>query len=210
MSRLSAAHVGKACRELELGQTRFYKLLNQYRALPVTSSLLDAIPGPTKGRVLLPPDIEEIIQAAIQDTYRKRERPTITALHDRIRQVCHERGVRAPSWTAVRARVDCIDPKILLRWREGAKAATEKFGIVVQEYNADCSQIIQIDHTLVDLFIVDAVSRKPLQRPWLTLAIDIASRMVAGWLLSQPGKPVVDISRPGDPAYGNAESTVAA
>ncbi|MCR5942640.1 DDE-type integrase/transposase/recombinase [Ochrobactrum sp. XJ1] len=185
LSRLSAAHVGRACRELKLGQTRFYKLLNQYRASPVTSSLLDAIPGPSKGRMLLPQDIEEIIQAAIHDTYRKRERPTITALYDRVRQVCHERGVRAPSWTAVRARVDCIDPKILMRWREGAKAATEKFGVVVQEYNADYAlQIIQIDHTLVDLFIVDAVSRKPLQRPWLTLAIDVASRMVAGFYLS--------------------------
>jgi putative transposase len=185
LSRLSAAHVGRACRELKLGQTRFYKLLNQYRASPVTSSLLDAMSGPSKGRMLLPQDIEEIIQAAIHDTYRKRERPTITALHDRVRQVCHERGVRAPSWTAVRARVDCIDPKILMRWREGAKAATEKFGVVVQEYNADYAlQIIQIDHTLVDLFIVDAVSRKPLQRPWLTLAIDVASRMVAGFYLS--------------------------
>lgn len=185
LPRLSAAHVGRACRELGLGQTRFYKLLNQYRASRVTSSLLDTIPGPAKGRVLLPPEIEEIIQAAIFDTYRKRERPTITALHDRVRQVCHERGVRAPSWTAVRARVECIDPQILMRWREGAKAATEKFGVVVQEYNADYAlQIIQIDHTLVDLFIVDAVSRRPLQRPWLTLAIDIASRMVAGFYLS--------------------------
>ncbi|MBM7045531.1 Mu transposase C-terminal domain-containing protein [Rhizobium lusitanum] len=185
LSRLSAAHVGRACRELKLGQTRFYKLLNQYRASPVTSSLLDAMPGPSKGRMLLPQDIEEIIQAAIHDTYRKRERPTITALHDRVRQICHERGVRAPSWTAVRARVDCIDPKILMRWREGAKAASEKFGVVVQEYNADYAlQIVQIDHTLVDLFIVDAVSRKPLQRPWLTLAIDVASRMVAGFYLS--------------------------
>ncbi|MFJ6327856.1 MULTISPECIES: Mu transposase C-terminal domain-containing protein [unclassified Rhizobium] len=185
LPRLSAAHVGRTCRELELGQTRFYKLLNQYRASPVTSSLLDALPGPAKGRVLLPPEVEEIIQAAIRDTYRKRERPTITALHDRVRQVCHERGVLAPSWTAVRARVDRIDPKILMRWREGAKAATEKFGVVVQEYSADYAlQIVQIDHTLVDLFIVDAVSRKPLQRPWLTLAIDIASRMVAGFYLS--------------------------
>jgi putative transposase len=72
-----------------------------------------------------------------------------------------------------------------MRWREGAKAASEKFGVVVQEYNADYAlQIIQIDHTLVDLFIVDAVSRKPLQRPWLRLAIDVASRMVAGFYLS--------------------------
>ncbi|NTF72591.1 Mu transposase C-terminal domain-containing protein [Rhizobium rhizogenes] len=185
LPRLSPFHIGTACRELKLGRARLYELLNRYRASPVMSSLLDHASGPQKGRRRLSPELEEIIQAAIFDTYRKRERPTITALHDRVRQVCHERGVRSPSWTAVRARVDCIDPKILMQWREGAKAARDKFGVVVQEYNSNYAlQIIQIDHTLVDLFIVDVVSRRPLQRPWLTLAIDIASRMVAGFYLS--------------------------
>ncbi len=45
-------------------------------------------------------------------------------------------------------------------------------------------QVIQIDHTRVDLFMVDAVHRRPIQRPWLTLAIDVASRMKAGFYLS--------------------------
>lgn len=70
--------------------------------------------------------------------------------------------------------------------REGAKAARQKFDAVVCEYSADHAlHIVQIDHTLVDLFIVDARDRRPLQRPWLTLAIDIASRMAAGFYLSQ-------------------------
>ncbi|MBB3428314.1 putative transposase [Rhizobium sp. BK312] len=65
------------------------------------------------------------------------------------------------------------------------KTARQKFDAVIYEYNAHhAQQVVQIDHTLVDLFIVDAISRKPLQRPWLTLAIDIASRMVAGFYLS--------------------------
>ncbi|MER9606478.1 transposase family protein [Mesorhizobium sp. M0243] len=72
-----------------------------------------------------------------------------------------------------------------MRDREGAKAARQRFEPVVQEYGADHAlHIVQIDHTLVDLFIVDAVHRRPLQRPWLTLAIDIASRMVAGFYLT--------------------------
>ncbi|MBB3967344.1 transposase family protein, partial [Rhizobium metallidurans] len=55
----------------------------------------------------------------------------------------------------------------------------------VREYTADYAfQVVQIDHTLVDLFIVDSFHRRPLQRPWLTLAIDIASRMVAGFHIS--------------------------
>lgn len=72
-----------------------------------------------------------------------------------------------------------------MQTREGAKSARQKFDAVVCEYSAGHAlHIIQIDHTLVDLFIVDARDRRPLQRPWLTLTIDIASRMVAGFYLS--------------------------
>jgi transposase InsO family protein len=35
-----------------------------------------------------------------------------------------------------------------------------------------------IDHTLVDVVIVDEGDRLPIGRPWLTLAIDVASRAV--------------------------------
>jgi putative transposase len=44
-------------------------------------------------------------------------------------------------------------------------------------------EVVQIDHTLVDV-VVDELERLPLGRPWLTLAIDVASRMVTGFYVS--------------------------
>jgi len=44
--------------------------------------------------------------------------------------------------------------------------------------------LVQIDHTLVDVIVVDSRTREPIQRPWLTLAIDVCSRCVAGFHLS--------------------------
>jgi putative transposase len=85
----------------------------------------------------------------------------------------------------VKVRIDQADRQKLTIAREGAPAARQRFSAVVGEYSAEhAMEIVQIDHTLVDLFVVDAVNRQPLQRPWLTLAIDIASRMVAGFYLS--------------------------
>jgi len=43
---------------------------------------------------------------------------------------------------------------------------------------------VQIDHTPVDLVLVDDVHRRPVGRPWITLAIDVYSRMVAGFYVS--------------------------
>lgn len=54
-------------------------------------------------------------------------------------------------------------------------------------------QIVQIDHTPVDVFVVDAVHCRPIQSPWLTLAIDLASRMVAGFY---PNLEAPSVSQP--------------
>ncbi|TAV01663.1 transposase, partial (plasmid) [Rhizobium ruizarguesonis] len=174
-----------ACRQLGLRPSRFYQLLGQFRRKPVTSSLLDETPGPEKGRRLLSPEQEAAVAIAIHDVYCRRERPTITAVHDHVRLICRQRDLPAPSWKAVKVRIDQVDRQKLTKAREGARAARQRYSPVVDEYSAQhAMEIVQIDHTLVDLFVVDAVNRLPLQRPWLTLAIDIASRMVAGFYLS--------------------------
>ena len=46
-------------------------------------------------------------------------------------------------------------------------------------------EIVQIDHTLVDVIVVYEQSCEPMMRPWITLAIDVLTRMVAGFHLSR-------------------------
>lgn len=43
---------------------------------------------------------------------------------------------------------------------------------------------MQIDHTPADIILVDSFERQPIGRPWVTLAIDIATRMVTGYYTS--------------------------
>jgi hypothetical protein len=42
-------------------------------------------------------------------------------------------------------------------------------------------ELIQIDHTLADVMIVDSNHRRSIGRPWLSLAIDVATRAVLGF-----------------------------
>jgi putative transposase len=44
--------------------------------------------------------------------------------------------------------------------------------------------VVQIDHTKADIFVVDEETRQPIGRPWLTLAMDVCSRMVTGFYLT--------------------------
>ena len=44
--------------------------------------------------------------------------------------------------------------------------------------------MVQIDHTKVDIMLVDDVTRACIGRPWLTLVLDVHTRMVLGLYLS--------------------------
>jgi putative transposase len=183
--RLTVAAVDAPAEELGLKRARIYRLIAAYRAQAVTSALIPPPPGPHKGSHRLDPERESLVEEAIRRVYRTRQKPSIAALLGHIAHECRRRGVEPVSRKAVAARLRAVSPKALLRDREGAKAASDRFRPVRTTYDVDHAlQIVEIDHTKLDVFVVDEIQRVPIGRPWLTLAIDIASRMVAGFYLS--------------------------
>lgn len=195
LDRPSRSDFFRACHELGLKRTRLYDLIKAYREHPVTSSLVPRPVGTRRGSRRLPDETEAVIAEALRDFYKTRQKPSINRLHEEIRRLCRSRGVRAPSWHAVKARIVAMDLAELIRSREGAKAARDRFRPVPGEYAAEHAfDVVQIDHTQVDVIVVDRQYRRPLQRPWLTLAIDVASRMVAGFYLTLESPSTVSVA----------------
>lgn len=191
----SRADVLAACRDLGLKRSRIYELIRAYKARPATSSLLTAQAGSPAGRRRLPDEIEVLISEAIASFFKSRQKPSIHALQKEVRRLCCQRGLRAPCWTTLRDRVVALDPAELVAAREGAKAARHLYRPVPGTHQVDgIFEVVQIDHTLVDVIIVDRGQRQPLQRPWLTLAIDVASRMVAGFYLTLEPPSALSVS----------------
>ncbi|KKM79345.1 hypothetical protein LCGC14_1350790, partial [marine sediment metagenome] len=156
-----------------------------YKARPVTSSLVARPRGIKQGSRRLPEETEAVIAEALKQFYKSRQMPNITSLHKEIQRLCRLRNLHAPSWQALRSRIDDMDPAELAKSREGARVARDRYRPVPGQYSAERAfEVVQIDHTPVDIIVVDRLHRQPLQRPWLTLAIDVASRMVAGFYLS--------------------------
>lgn len=184
-----------ACRQLGLKRSRLYDLIRAYKARPITSSLLTGTAGTQTGSRRLSEAIEAVIAEAIEDFYKSRQKPSINALHKEVRRRCGQRGLRTPCWTSVRDRVAAIDPAELVAAREGAKAARSRYHPVPGAYQIERAfEVVQIDHTLVDVIVVDRAHRQPLQRPWVTLAIDVASRMVAGFYLTLEPPSALSVS----------------
>jgi len=193
--RIARAEFLKACRELGVKRSRLYQLLQAYKARPLTSSLLASGAGARAGGRRLPEEVEAVIAGAIEDFFKSPQKPRINALQKEVRRRCRQRDLRVPCWTTLRDRIATLNPAEVVAAREGAKVSRQRFLPVPGSYQVGRAyEVVQIDHTLVDVIVVDRVHRKPLQRPWVTLAIDVASRMVAGFYLTLEPPSALSVS----------------
>ncbi|QQE78386.1 Mu transposase C-terminal domain-containing protein [Alicyclobacillus sp. SO9] len=76
--------------------------------------------------------------------------------------------------------LDRIDEQIRVRMRDGNKAA-KKYDDLIRGFSNEEAQyplhIVEIDHTQLDMDVIDE-SGLVIGRPWITLGIDVFSRMV--------------------------------
>lgn len=194
--RLTGESTQQAMIQLGVSRSVLYKLVRRYRQRPQASSLLPWKRGRDSKTRLLKPDREGLLQSCIREFYLTRERPSIGALTRAIRLCFFEQRLPAPDYRTVRRRLNALDLRLITQKREGSKRAREKFGPV--EVSTLCAEfpmdIVQIDHTLADVTVVDRELRLPIGRPWLTLAIDLASRAVVGFCVSLEAPSALSVS----------------
>lgn len=174
-----------AAAELGYGPTHVYALLRRYLADARLTSLLPRRRGPERGISLLDQEVDALISEVIDNFYLTRQQPRVVDLFDEVRRRCIAAGLVPPSRKAIAARLQTRRPRDVVAKREGRKAARDRYLPAVGSLEAHWPlSLIQIDHTLVDVIVVDSATRMPIQRPWLTLAIDVCTRCVAGFHLS--------------------------
>jgi putative transposase len=181
----SRSVVRAAADALGLSTAQVYRLIARFRQHPFTLSLVVTKPGPKKGTRLLPVEVEHRIDEAIDRVFKQRERPTMEKLRRDIRKDCDAAGLKPPSRRAIHARVAARSLRVLVTTREGTEAARQGFDLVRRGLRPTSPlAIVQIDHTKVDIQLVDDLARAVVGRPWLTLLLDVFSRSVVGFCLS--------------------------
>lgn len=162
---------------------RWYKAFNAYNTL---SALIPKQRGWHKGQSRLNPKIDNIIQEAIQQYYLSGQRLSQKKVIQQIHVICLQNGIKPPAENSIRKRINELSEKEVLNKRGYKEKARNKFQPKPKHFpNVSYPlDVIQIDHTQVDLILVDDKTRQPIGRPWLTLAIDVYSRMICGYYLS--------------------------
>jgi putative transposase len=194
LDRRTRRDIEAAMEELGVRKTTIYRWINAYALDGRLTSLIPTKRPGGRGKSRLhhrSVELEEIIQCVIRDNYLKPLGVSVSSIVVKIRKICRDRGIKPPSHNTVRARVRAIPEKTRLEKRGQRKKADDTFTLKAGHYEEATHplSVIQIDHTELAIILVDEKYRLPLKRPWLTVALDVYSRMVVGFYISfdEPG-----------------------
>lgn len=179
------AEIGKALSASRRTVDRHFEL---YKLDSSVRGQLPCKSGPEKGASYLVDAQLAILDKAIDERYATEERGSIQATADLARSRCTAAGLTAPCYNTVLARIKTLDRWKLARERHGrvrgdAKAGPAGAGI---PHKSDLKPLafVQMDHAIVDVIVVDPETREEIGRPWITLAIDVATRCILGFHLT--------------------------
>ena len=135
-----------------------------------------------------------LIMESLDAKYLTRTRPTLQdALDDAVARVARTNRMRPegdeqmplPTMRRLQSVLSGIDPYERCAARYGREYAEHKFRQVLGYRRIERGmQRVEIDHTLINVMVVDERTFLPLGRPCLTLAADVRHRTALGYALS--------------------------
>jgi putative transposase len=138
----------------------------------------------------LPREVIDIMNRVIDDQVLTSTQANTFACYGAVVNICRERGLICPSEKSFRKEIGKrrLDLRILAR--QGRKAAypvTEYYWTIDQStprHGERPFEVGHIDHTELDVELVDAETGANLGRPWLTILLDASTRMVLAFFLT--------------------------
>ncbi|WP_419812612.1 Mu transposase C-terminal domain-containing protein [Bacterioplanoides sp.] len=185
MHSRTAEDVKKIARKNGKGITTIYRWIRAYEKTGLVSSLLRKERS-DKGSLKINKEVEEVINAKIEQVFLLPERPSVLKLYKEIKSECFKLDLPTPDKNTIYARVSAIEEKEAVKRRLGSKFAKQSYRPILGKFpGADYpNAVVQVDHTPVDLIIVDDLHRQPIGKPFLTITIDVATRMISGFCLT--------------------------
>ncbi|WES96522.1 DDE-type integrase/transposase/recombinase [Chryseobacterium arthrosphaerae] len=174
--------VERAAKEAKVDKATIYRWISRYEQTGSIGSILGKKKNGGRGKSRLSPEQEEIIQKCINEIYLTSFRKSINYLIRAIAFECNKLGIQMPHSTTIRRRINEISEEEKVKQRYGKKISDNKFRPIRGNFpHAHYPlSVVQIDHTPVDIILVDEIFRQPFNRPYLTVAIDVYSRMILG------------------------------
>lgn len=189
------AAVEAAASSLGISRRQVYVLIKRQR--DGSGLLTDLAPGRSsggKGTSRLSDEVEDLVRELVRKQFLTRQKRTLAAVYRDIAAACRVRGLPVPARNTVERRIRALNPVEVGRRRGGPDAVRglQSAGGEVPVISAILEQV-QIDHTVIDVIVVDERERQPIGRPYLTAAIDVCSRSLVGMVVTLEAPSAVSV-----------------
>ncbi|MDQ2069817.1 Mu transposase C-terminal domain-containing protein [Natronospira bacteriovora] len=180
----TAADVAEVADREAVSSTTLYGWMQKFAEHGVVTALLRQR-RKDRGSTKLAESVEEVIKGVIEDFHMTSQQRTVEQSYRELKRRCRTLDLPIPHKNTYYDRVKAIPLEEAYRQRKGRNAALKyrarrgKFPDAEYPYS-----VLQIDHTQVDLTVVDEELRRAIGRPWITVAVDIFSRLMAGYYIS--------------------------
>ncbi|ACO04294.1 MAG TPA: hypothetical protein DEP48_00590 [Persephonella sp.] len=175
----------KRAKEFNLSVSTLYRWIKSFEK---TESLESLVPNRCflkKRKTKFNDEVEDIIQLFLKEKYLSKQKYSISRIYNEICIFCEENNLKPPSLSTVWRRANDLDKQEVCKKRYGKTKYLSKFKSSEKSFEVNFPlEVIQIDHTLLDIIVVDEIHRQPVGRPWITIAMDIYSRMVYSFFIS--------------------------
>ena len=178
-------HVCEIAKKNSLHANTLYLWIRSYEASGALSSLLPKS-RTDKGQTKFNEDIEEIIREVLATDYLTKQKKSKQKVCNEVRKRCAEQGLKAPHDNTIRNRINALSGELVERKRLGRSVADANYRPHEGQFPGAKwpLAVVQIDHTKLDIILVDDHYRRPIGRPWITLSFDVYSRLVTGFYVS--------------------------
>ena len=167
--------VQAAAAALGLSERQTYTLLRRCRE--AGGELTALVPGRSSGgrsRPRTAPASEAALRRVVQEVYLTPQKPTAAEVAREVAGRCRAEKLRSPSSSTVRRRLRSLPlAERRKRGEEHPEAKPVHGHAPSVRFPLD---LVQVDHTPMDLILVDPLDREPIGRPWLTVAINVGVR----------------------------------
>ncbi len=168
--------------KLGISERQIYRLIQRCRAGGGNlTSLVAEGPNGGRGKSRMAFRQDELIRTVLEELYLTPQRLSGERIVQEVRHQAYKLGMSPPSASTVRRRISSLS--LIERSRRGDVTVPD----VVRGTTALAHfpfDHVQVDHTRVDLILVDPIERRQIGRPWITVAVDVYSRCIAGFHIS--------------------------
>lgn len=132
----------------------------------------------------------ELMDLFIETHYLVFEQPNVKTAYGQYAEACNNRGLYKVSYQTFCKRIKTVDAELKAKKRKGKRAAYKlkpfylELDYTTPRHGERPFEVAHIDHTELDIELINPRTLENFGRPWLTLMIDSYSRRVLAFYIS--------------------------